>query len=51
MLVKTDIYAEDEEAFKEVLHRLKFYEGMPQFDEGLKAFRELCVELRRRGRS
>lgn len=40
---------DDEDGFREVLHRLKLYEGMERFDAGLEAFREYCHELRQRG--
>jgi hypothetical protein len=39
-----------EAAFAEVLHRLGYWEGMPQFENGMAMFQELRQELRLRER-
>ena len=38
---------EDEAGFREMLHQLDLWEGMPAFEKGLAIFRDLCRELPR----
>jgi hypothetical protein len=42
-------YAEsgDEGAFREMLHRLQLFEGMPRFEAAMEEFQQMCREHRR----